>query len=91
MSEPRPVAAQTTPIIRGAQPGRVVGMRVVQGDVPEFGDVLELASGKRYQVIEPPRGRNLRALVLKPTDVLDPGTRVWEWRWMPRKNQHGGF
>jgi hypothetical protein len=74
-----------TPItLRGAQPGRVVKLRVSFGEVPEFGDVLMMASGKRYQVVGV-TGKSLRALVLKPSDTIEPGTKVWTWQWDSRK------
>ena len=73
-----------TPItLRGAQPGRIVKLRVSHGEVPEFGDVLQMASGKRYQVIGV-NGKTLRALVLKHTDAIEPDTKVWQWQWDSR-------
>lgn len=73
-------------MIRGAQPGRIVRMRVCFGDVPEFSDILQLASGKRYQVVGV-NGKQLQALVLKPDDAIEPGTRIWSWSWMSRKRK----
>lgn len=74
-----------TPItLRGAQPGRIVKLRVSHGEVPEFSDVLLMASGKRYQVVGV-SGKSLRALVLKPADEIEPGTKCWNWQWDSRR------
>jgi hypothetical protein len=78
--------AQGEPAIRGAQPGHQVRLRVSFGEIPEFGDVLQMATGKRYQVIGV-KGKQLQALVLKPTDEIEPDTVVWQWRWTSRKRR----
>ncbi|MBU0917870.1 MAG: hypothetical protein KKD97_16110 [Gammaproteobacteria bacterium] len=67
-----------------------VKLRVAWGEIPEFSDVLELASGRRYQVIGV-RGKTLRCIVLPSTATTD-GCRVIPWQWSKRtkKARHHG-
>lgn len=59
-----------------------VKLRVNVGDVPDPGTVLELATGRRYQVLRT-AGRTLHAIVLPPGH--DTGDApVWWWRWTKR-------
>ena len=67
--------------MKGAPPGRVVGLRVVSGEVPPFGAILVLPSGKRYQVIRV-SGKSIKGLMLKPDDPVGDAP-VWEWNWAP--------
>lgn len=69
---------------RGAPPWAQVKLRVSHGDVPEFGAVLEMRTGRRYQVIGV-RGRALTCLVLPPEAEIEPGTAVLAWQWTKRK------
>lgn len=68
---------------RGAPPFSQVKLRVAFGDVPPFGAILQLRTGRRYQVIGI-RGRSLQVVVLPPDANVEPGTPVWEWMWAPR-------
>lgn len=60
-----------------------VKLRVAHGEVPPFGAVLVMATGRRYQVIGV-RGRALQCLVLPPDAELEPGTPVLSWQWVKR-------
>lgn len=62
-----------------------VKLRCCWGDVPEFSDVLEFPSGRRYQVIGV-RGRSLRCIVL-PKDAPTDDCRVLPWEWAPRRKK----
>jgi len=62
-----------------------VNLRVSFGDVPDPGSVLEMATGRRYQVVRV-RGRALLCWVLPPGhDVGD--MPVLSWRWTPRRRK----
>lgn len=61
----------------------MVKLRVSWGDVPPFGAVLQMRTGRRYQVIGI-HGRTLQALVLPPDAPIEPGTPVLAWQWAPR-------
>lgn len=71
---------------RGAPPWSLVKLRVAYGEIPPFGAVLQLRTGRRYQVIGV-RGRALQVLVLPPDTQIDPGTPIWEWMWSSRTNR----
>lgn len=62
-----------------------VKLRVSHGDVPEFGDILVLRSGRRYQVIGV-RGRGLDCIVLPPEAPFGDA-RVLSWQWTPRQRK----
>lgn len=59
-----------------------VRLRVSWGDMPEFSDILEFKTGRRYQVIGI-KGKGLTCLVLPPEAPTD-GCRVLPWCWAPR-------
>ena len=61
-----------------------VKLRVSHGDVPDFGSVLEMRSGRRYQVIGV-RGRGLTCLVLPPEAPVDGEVIQWQWTPRPRR------
>jgi hypothetical protein len=61
-----------------------VKLRVSHGDVPEFGDVLEMRTGRRYQVIGVKR-RALTCIVLPPKAEIED--RVIPWQWTPRERK----
>lgn len=62
-----------------------VKLRVAWGDVPEFTDILQCQSGRRYQVIGV-KGRTLQTLVL-PADAPTDGAKVIPWMWAPRRRK----
>ena len=68
---------------RAAPPWAQVKLRVSFGDIPPFGAVLQMRTGRRYQVIGV-NGRALRALVLPPEATVEDGTLVWDWQWAKR-------
>lgn len=61
----------------------MVKLRVSWGEVPPFGAVLQMRTGRRYQVIGI-RGRTLQVLVLPPDAAIEPGTPVLAWQWASR-------
>lgn len=61
----------------------MVKLRVSWGEVPPFGAVLQMRTGRRYQVIGV-RGRTLQVLVLPPDAPIEPGTPVLAWQWASR-------
>ncbi|WP_431276251.1 hypothetical protein ACQ858_08355 [Variovorax ureilyticus] len=63
-----------------------VKLRCCWGDVPDPGDVLEMRTGRRYQVLRV-RGRTMHCIVLPTTHKLTRGTRVLSWRWAPRSRR----
>jgi hypothetical protein len=67
---------------RGKPAWALVKLRVVNGEVPDFGDILQLPSGRRYEVIGV-SGRGLDCIVLPP-DAGNGTARVWDWRWAKR-------
>jgi hypothetical protein len=70
-------------------PGGQRDMQWHGAQVPEFGDVLRMNTGRMYQVIGH-KGRVrtvLRVLVLKPGDHIDPNTPVWDTYWVSRGRQ----
>lgn len=73
---------------RGAPPWAQVKLRVSFGDVPDFGDILQMRTGRRYQVIGV-RGRQLQCLVL-PVDADTGDARVLEWQWASRDHRVSG-
>ena len=61
----------------------MVRLRVAWGDVPPFGAILRMRTGRRYQVIGV-RGRGLQVLVLPPDAPVEAGTPVIDWQWAKR-------
>lgn len=62
-------------------------LRVSWGDMPEPGDVLQFARGRRYQVVKIGGAKTLHCLVLPADHKLPRGTRVLPWCWAPRKRR----
>jgi hypothetical protein len=67
-----------------APPWAQVKLRVAYGEVPPFGAVLVMSTGRRYQVVGV-RGKTLQCLVLPPDAEVEPGTPIWEWRWAKKR------
>lgn len=65
--------------------GDPVKLRVAWGDVPEPGDVLLFASGRRLMVHRIGGAKTLHCIVLGPGDEA-PG-RTLDWMWSPRKRR----
>jgi len=61
-----------------------VKLRVAWGEVPEPGDVLELRTGRRYQVFRV-AGKTLHCWVLPRTEPVE--ARVIPWCWSPRRRR----
>lgn len=61
----------------------MVRLRVAWGEVPPFGAILRMRSGRRYQVIGV-HGRGLQALVLPPDAPVESDTPVIDWEWSKR-------
>ena len=59
---------------------------MAEGDIPPFGAVLVLATGRRYQIVGG-KGRSLQALVLPPDAPIEPGTEIWSWAWSKRQSR----
>jgi hypothetical protein len=68
---------------RGRPAWSRVRLRVAWGEVPPFGAILRMCTGRRYQVIGV-RGRGLQVLVLPPEAAVEPGTPVIDWQWAKR-------
>lgn len=64
----------------------MVKLRVSWGEVPPLGAVLQMRTGRHYQVIGI-RGRTLEALVLPPDATIEPGTPVLAWQWASRSGK----
>lgn len=67
---------------RGAPPWAQVKLRVAYGEVPDFGDILQMKTGRRYQVVGV-RGKQLQCLVLPP-EAETGDAKVCEWEWSSR-------
>lgn len=78
---------------RGAPPFSQVKLRVVEGDVPTFGSLLVMRTGRAYQVIGV-RGRGLTCIVLPAeglpvlvAEAIHDGTPVLPWQWAKRERK----
>lgn len=69
---------------RGKPPGSVVKLRVVDGDMPPQGCVLQLGSGRRY-LVQAWVGCTIWVVVLDPAEKLKRGTLVLPWFWVSRR------
>jgi hypothetical protein len=80
----RPASAPVLRKARGKPAGAVVKLRVVgDGCMPAVGNVLLMASGRRYRV-ESARGRLIESLVLRPDDATSDAV-VLPWQWTSRR------
>jgi hypothetical protein len=68
---------------RGKPAWSMVRLRVAWGELPPFGAILQMRTGRRYQIIGG-CGRSLQALVLPPDAPVEAGTPVIEWQWAKR-------
>ena len=64
-----------------------VKLRVSHGEVPNPGDVLEMATGRLYQVLRIGGTRTLHCMVLPSLEHVDPDTRILSWQWTPRNRR----
>lgn len=63
-----------------------VKLRVAWGDVPEPSDVLELRTGRRYQVLRV-AGKTLHCVVLPVGHEVERWARVLPWQWASRRTR----
>lgn len=63
-----------------------VKLRVLWGEVPEFGDELVTQRGRRYQVIGV-KGKTLTCLVIPASDPPNADGRTLSWFWGARKRR----
>lgn len=68
------------------KPWDPVRLRVAWGEIPSPSDILEMRTGRRYQVLRV-AGKTLHCLVLPPGHELEDWVRVWSWQWAPRRRR----